>query len=78
MFAVRYIFAYSFNIMCMCHPIAHVRAPPDLVRVLYFGSNYTIKQVPYIVCLNGKVPEMYKLSSLNSRGVREVHPFAQV
>ena len=76
MFAVSYLFAYIFNIMLMCHPIIPFRAPPDPVRVLYSGSNDTIDHVPYILCLNGRVTEMYKLWALNASGVREVHPFA--
>ena len=64
--------------MRMRHPIVPVRAPPDPVRVFYSGSDDTIEQVPYIVCLNGWVPEMYKLWDLNAQGVREVHLFARV
>ena len=41
-FAVSYLFAYSFNIMRMRHPIVPVHAPPDPVRVLYSGSDDTI------------------------------------
>ena len=78
MFAVSYLFAYSFNIMRMSHPIVPVRAPPDPVRVIYSGSDDTTEQVPYIVYLNGRVPEMYELLDLNAHGVREVHPFARV
>ena len=61
MFAVSYLFAYGFNIMRMRHPIVPVCAPPDPIRVRYYGSGDTIEQVPYIVCLNGRVPEMYEL-----------------
>ena len=78
MFSVSYLFAYSFNFMCMRHPNVPLRAPPDPVRVLYSGSDNTIKQVPYILCLNGRVSEMYELWSLNAQGAREVHPFARV
>ena len=78
MLAVTYLFAYSFNIMCMRHPIIPVRAPLDPVRVIYSGSDDTIEQVPYIVCLNGRVPEMYELWDLNASGVFEVRPFARV
>ena len=78
MIAVSYLFAYSFNIMNMGHTIFPVRAPPDPVRVLYSGSDDTIEQVPYILCLNGRVTKIYELWSLNAQGVREVHPFAQV
>ena len=78
MIAVSYLFAYSFNIICMRHPIVPVRAPPDTVIVLYYGSDDTIDQVTYIVCLNGRVPEMYELWALNAQVVREVYPFARV
>ena len=78
MFAVSYLFAYSFNIIRMPRPIVPVGAPPDPVRVLYSGSNDTIEQVPYIVCLNGRVPKMYELWILNAQVVIEVRPFAQV
>ena len=60
MIAVSRCFAHSFNIMRMRHPIVFVPAPPDPVRVLYAGINNTIDQVPYIVCLNGGVTEMYE------------------
>ena len=77
MFAISYIFAHSFNIvMRMRHPIVPVCAPPYPVRVLYDGSDNTIYQVTYIVCLNGRVPKMYELWSLNAQGVCEVHLFA--
>ena len=62
----------------MIHPIVSGRASPDPVRVLFSGSDDTIEQVPYILCLNGQVPERYELWSLNDSGVREIHPFAQV
>ena len=58
MLAVSYLFAYSLNIMRMRHPIVPVREPPYPVRVIYSGSDDTIEQVPYIFCLNGRVPEM--------------------
>ena len=78
MIAVSCRFAYNFNIMHMRHPIIRVRAPPDTVRALYSVSDDTIDQVPYIVFLNGQVPEMYELWALIAQGVREVHPFARV
>ena len=65
MIAVSCRFAHSFNIIYMRHPIVLVRALPDPVRVIYSGSNDTIEQVSYIVCLNGRVPKMYELCSLN-------------
>ena len=76
MFAVSYLFYYSFNIMRVCHPIVLVRAPPDPVRVLYYGIDDAIEQVPYISCINVRVTEMYELWAINASGVREVHPFA--
>ena len=78
MFAVRYLFAYRFNIMRMRHHIVPGRALPNTIQVLYSVSKDTIEQVPYIVCLHGLVPEMYELWDLNARGVCEVHPSAQV
>ena len=78
MFTVSYLFAYSFNIEHMRHNIVPVCAPPDSVRVLYSGSDNTIDQVPYILCLNGRVPEMYERWALNASGVSEVHLFARV
>ena len=78
MFAIGYLFAYSFNIMRMRHTIVPGCAPPNPTQVLYYGSNDTIDQVPYIVCVHGRVPGMYELWYLNARGVREVHPFARV
>ena len=63
--------------MLMRHPIVPVCAPPDHVRVLYSGSYDTIDPVSYIVCLHGRVTERYNLWSLNTSGVREVHPFAR-
>ena len=78
MIAVSYIFAYSFNIMRIRHPIVPVHAPPYPVIVLYSGINDTIYQVPYIFCLNGRVPKMYELWGLNSQEFCEVHRFSQV
>ena len=78
MIAVSCCFTHSFNIMCMRHPIVPVHAPPDTVRVIYSGSDDTIEQVPYIVCLNGRVPAMYEFWALNAQGVNEVYPFARV
>ena len=79
MFAISYLFAYSLNIiMRMRHPIVPVSVTPDPVRVFYSASDDTIKQVPYIVCLHGRVPEMHNIWMLNDSGVREVHPFARV
>ena len=77
MIVVSYLFSYSLNIMRMRHPIVPILVPPDPVRVIYSGRDDTIKQVTYIVCLNGRVPKMYKLWDLNAQGVCEVHLFTR-
>ena len=78
MFAIRCRFAHSFNIiMRMRDTIIPRHAPEDPVRVLYSGSDDTIDLVSYIVCLHGRVPEIYELWRLNDCGVRDVHPFAR-
>ena len=75
MFAISYIFAYSFNIiMHMRHPIVPCRAPPDPIRVFYSGSNNT----SYIVFLHGRVPEIYELWRHNDCRVCKVHSFTRV
>ena len=51
---------------------------PDPVLVRYAGSNAAAPYVSYIVCLNGQVPERYKVWRLNRDGVREVHLTARV
>ena len=51
---------------------------PDPIFVCYPGSDATASSLAYIVCLHGRVPEKYKLWSMNDQGVREVHPFARV
>ena len=55
-----------------------VRGPPNPVLVHYSGSGDGIDRVTYIVCLRVRVPERYKLWSLNKQGVRKVCPFAQI
>ena len=60
------------------HPIVSFRAPPYLVLVHYYGRGNGIDRVTYIVCLNGRVHERCDIWSLNSQGVREVHPFARI
>ena len=51
---------------------------PDPVLVSYAGSDAAAPSVSYIVCLNGRVPEIYEVWCLNREGVREVHPTARV
>ena len=78
MFAISYLFAYSFNIvMRMHHHIIPVRAPLDPVQVIYSGSDNTIEPVSYIVCLHGRVPKRYELWRPNDCEFREVHPSAR-
>ena len=58
MFAISYIFAYSFNIvMCVCHTIVPACAPPDPVWVLYSSSDDTNESVSYNVFLHGGCPK---------------------
>ena len=78
MFAISYIFAYSFNIKRMRHPIVPVHAHSDPVRVLFSGSDNTIELVTYILSLHRQVPEMYKLWRLNAQGFCEVRSFTPV
>ena len=70
-------FAHSFKIICIPQPIIPFRAPPQLLTVLRSGSGDKI-EVPYIRCLNGRVPECYDLWALAEDGVREVHPYTRV
>ena len=51
---------------------------PDPIFVRYPGSDAAASSIKYIVCLNGRVPERYKVWSLNAQRVREVHPIARV
>ena len=54
------------------------RGLPDPIFVRYTGSDAAASSIAYIVCLNGRVTERYKLWSLNAQGVCEVHPIARV
>ena len=63
--------------MCTSNPIVSVYAPPQPVTVLRSGSADVI-EVPYIRCLQGRVPEAFELWDLTEGGVREVHPYARV
>ena len=79
MFAISYLFAYSFNIITRMHNcIVPVRAPPYSVRVLYSGRDDTIEQATFIVCINVRVPKIYDLWALNAQGVFEIYLFARV
>ena len=54
------------------------RGPPDSILVRYPGSGAAASSLAYIFCLHGRVPEKYKLWSMNAQGVCEVHLFARV
>ena len=54
------------------------RGPPDSILVCYPGSDAVTSSIAYIVCLHGRVPEKYKLWSLNAQGIREVRMFARI
>ena len=51
---------------------------PDPIFVRYPGIDDAASSINYIVCLNGRVLERYKVWSLNTQGVREVHPIDRV
>ena len=77
MITVSCSFAHSFKIMRIPQLIIPVRAPPQPVTVLWYGSADVLK-VPYICCLNGRVPDVFELRALADDGVCEVHPYARV
>ena len=77
MITVSCCFAHSFKIMCVPQPIIPFRAPPQPVIVLRSGSRDKI-EVPYIRCLNGRVPESYEIWDLAKDGVREINLYARV
>ena len=51
---------------------------PNPVFFRYPGSDAATSSIKYIVHLNSRVPERYEVWSLNTQGVREVHPIARV
>ena len=59
------------------NPIIPFRAPPKPVTVLRSGSS-DVTEVPYIRCLNCRMPEAFELWDLADNGVREVHSYARV
>ena len=63
--------------MRLLQPIIPFRAPPQPVQVLCSGRGGEI-DVPYIRCLDGRVPEAYELWALSEDGVYEVHLYARV
>ena len=77
MITVSCRFAHGFKIMRIPQPIIPFHAHPQPVTVLRSVSTDAIK-VPYICCLNGRVPEAFELWALADDGVREVRPYARV
>ena len=77
MLAVSCRFAHSFKIIRLPHPIIPFRVPSQPVQVLCSGRGGEI-DVPYILCLDGRVPEAFELWALAEDGVREVHPSTRV
>ena len=77
MITVSCRFAHSFKIMRIPQPIIPVRALPQPVTVLWSGSADVIK-VPYIRCLNGRVPEAFEHWAIADDGVHKFHLYARV
>ena len=63
--------------MRLPQPIIPFRAPPQPVQVLRSGGGEEI-EVPYIRCLDGRVPECYEVWALAEDRVCEVQPYARV
>ena len=63
--------------MLIPQPIIPVHSPPQPVTVLRYGSA-DVTEVPYISCLNGRIPEDFELWALADDGVCEVHQYAIV
>ena len=70
-------FAPSFKIMRVPRPIIPLHAPPQPIQVFHSGRGGKIN-VPYIRCLNGRVPETYELWAIAEDRVHEFHPYARV
>ena len=77
MIASSYCFAHSFKIMCVPQSIVPLRAPPQPIQVLRSGRGGEI-DVPYIHCLDDRVPKTYEFWALAEDRVCEVHPYARV
>ena len=77
MITVSCRFAHNLKIMRIPHPIIPVHAPPQPVTVLQSGSADVI-EVPYIRCINGRLPKAFEFWALAEDGFREVHPYARV
>ena len=77
MITVSCRFAHSFKIIRIPQHIIPVRAPPQPVTILRSGSTDML-EFPYILCLNGWVPEAFELWALTDDRVSDVHPCARV
>ena len=73
MITVRCRFARSFKIMRIPQSIIPLRAPPQHVAFLR-SSSADVIEVPYIRCLDGRVPEVFEVWALADDGVRKVQP----
>ena len=76
MITVSCRFAHSFKIMRIPQAIIPC-APPQPVTVIRSDSADVIK-VPYIRCLNVRLPKAFELGALTDDGVCEVHLYARV
>ena len=63
--------------MRLTQPIIYLRAPTQPVQFLRSGRADEIN-VPYIRCLDGRVPEAYEVWDLAEDGFHEFHPYARV
>ena len=77
MITVSCRFAHSFKTMRTTHPPTPFVVLPHPVQALCSGRGVKI-YVPYIRCLDGRVPEAYELLALAEDGVRDVHRSARV
>ena len=77
MITVSYCFDHGFKIMRTPQPAIPFVVPPHLVQALRSGRGGKI-DVPYIRCLDGRVPKDFEHWALAEDKVREVHPSARV
>ena len=77
MIMVRCRFDHIFKIIRITQPVIPFRVPLQPVQALRSGRGGEIN-VPYICCLDSRVPEAYELWALAEDGVREVHSYARV
>ena len=77
MITVSCRFAHSFKIMRIPQNVIPFRVLPQPVQALLSGRGGKI-DVPYICCLDGRVPEAYELWDFAQDGFREFHPSARV